>query len=74
MIQEFLAENRHTDWTAWFYAYSIVFEEYWAPLILDKQEEVEEDDKERHNDEDDDSQTNVKSFAKIHVHCVLYFF
>ena len=67
MIQEFLAENRHTDWTAWFYAYSIVFEEYWAPLILDKEEEVEENDEERSNDEDDDSQPTVKGLTKVHA-------
>jgi hypothetical protein len=67
VIQVFLRKNMHTDLSDWCNAYSVVFEEYWAPLILDKQEEVEEDDEERNNDEDDDSQPTVKSLAEIHA-------
>ena len=46
--------------------YCIVLEEHWAPLILDKQEEVEEDDEKRSNDENDDCKAAIKSFLQVH--------
>ena len=46
--------------------YCVVFEEDWAPLILDKEKEMEEDDEERYDDEDDDSQATVNQSAQFH--------